>query len=115
MWIAHDFRAARRSAPTALAIGNFDGVHRGHRHLLDRVGAAARAFGGESVALTFDPHPTRVLAPDRASPLVFMCHHGIRSLQAAERFVQKGFRSVYNLNGGIDGWSASVDPSVPRY
>jgi riboflavin kinase/FMN adenylyltransferase len=70
MWIAHDFRAARRGAPTALAIGNFDGVHRGHRHLLDRVQEAARAFGGESVALTFDPHPTRVLAPDRASPLV---------------------------------------------
>ena len=70
MWIAHDFRAARRGAPVALAIGNFDGVHRGHRHLLDRVKAAARAFGGESVALTFDPHPTRVLAPDRASPLV---------------------------------------------
>jgi len=58
---------------------------------------------------------TEILAMDRASPLVFMCHHGIRSLQAAERFVQKGFRSVYNLNGGIDGWSASVDPSVPRY
>lgn len=70
MWIAHDFRSARRSAPTALAIGNFDGVHLGHRHLLDRVQAAARAFDGESVALTFDPHPTRVLAPDRASPLV---------------------------------------------
>ncbi len=70
MWIAHDFRAARRGAPTALAIGNFDGVHRGHRHLLDRVKAAAASFGGESVALTFDPHPTRVLAPDRAAPLV---------------------------------------------
>lgn len=70
MWIAHDFRAARRSAPTALAIGNFDGVHRGHRLLLDRVQEAARAFGGESVALTFDPHPTRVLAPDRAAPLI---------------------------------------------
>jgi monothiol glutaredoxin len=56
-----------------------------------------------------------ILAMDRAAPLVFMCHHGMRSLQAAERFVQKGFRTVYNLNGGIDGWSASVDPSVPRY
>ena len=70
MFTAHDFRAARRGAPTALAIGNFDGVHRGHRHLIDRVKDAARALGGESVALTFDPHPTRVLAPDRASPLV---------------------------------------------
>lgn len=56
-----------------------------------------------------------VLAMDRATPLVFLCHHGVRSLQAAEQFVRKGFRNVYNLNGGIDGWSASVDPSVPRY
>ncbi len=70
LWVAHDYRSARRGAPTALAIGNFDGVHRGHRHLLDRVIAAARSFGGDAVALTFDPHPTRVLAPDRASPLV---------------------------------------------
>ena len=58
---------------------------------------------------------TELLAMDRATPLVFQCHHGMRSLQAAEQFVRKGFRYVYNLNGGIDGWSASVDPSVPRY
>jgi monothiol glutaredoxin len=56
-----------------------------------------------------------LLAMDRATPLVFQCHHGMRSLQAAEQFVRKGFRYVYNLQGGIDGWSASVDPSVPRY
>ncbi len=56
-----------------------------------------------------------ILAMDRATPLVFQCHHGIRSLQAAEQFVRKGFRFVYNLQGGIDGWSTTVDPSVPRY
>jgi riboflavin kinase/FMN adenylyltransferase len=51
-----------------MAIGNFDGVHRGHRYLLERVVAAARSFGGSAVALTFEPHPSRVLAPSRASP-----------------------------------------------
>ena len=56
-----------------------------------------------------------ILAMDRATPLVFQCHHGMRSLQAAEQFVRKGFRYVYNLQGGIDGWSTTVDPSVPRY
>ena len=56
-----------------------------------------------------------ILAMDRATPLVFQCHHGMRSLQAAEQFVRKGFRTVYNLQGGIDAWSATVDPSVPRY
>lgn len=70
MWIAHDHRAARCTAPTALAIGNFDGVHRGHQHLFRCVSEAARGFGGDCVALTFDPHPTRVLAPERAAPVI---------------------------------------------
>ncbi len=56
-----------------------------------------------------------LLAMDRATPLVFVCHHGVRSLQAAEHFARKGFRAVYNLEGGIDAWSATVDPTVPRY
>ncbi|GIW39647.1 MAG: glutaredoxin-like protein [Candidatus Binatia bacterium] len=47
--------------------------------------------------------------------LVFHCHHGVRSLEAAERFRSKGFRNVYSLAGGIDAWSREVDPSVPRY
>lgn len=52
---------------------------------------------------------------DKATPLAFFCHHGGRSQNAAEHFVQKGFKTVYNLAGGIDAWSAQVDPSVPRY
>jgi monothiol glutaredoxin len=56
-----------------------------------------------------------LLAMERSTPLVFQCHHGMRSLQAAEQFVRKGFRYVYNLQGGIDAWSTTVDPSVPRY
>jgi riboflavin kinase/FMN adenylyltransferase len=70
MWIAHDYRVARRGKPTAVAIGNFDGLHRAHRALLAQALDAARAFEGEAVALTFEPHPTRVLAPERASPLL---------------------------------------------
>jgi monothiol glutaredoxin len=56
-----------------------------------------------------------LLAMDRATALVFTCHHGVRSLHAAEHFVHKGFSQVYNLQGGIDAWSVTVDPSVPRY
>lgn len=52
---------------------------------------------------------------DRDAPLVFQCHHGIRSQAAAEHFVREGFRNVFNLEGGIDAWSTMVDPSVPRY
>lgn len=52
---------------------------------------------------------------DRTTPIVCQCHHGIRSRHAAERLVRMGFREVYNLTGGIDAWSVSIDPSVPRY
>lgn len=70
MWIAHDYRVARRSAGTAIAIGNFDGVHRGHRELLRLCREGAKAHSVEPIVLTFEPHPTRILAPDRASPLL---------------------------------------------
>jgi riboflavin kinase / FMN adenylyltransferase len=53
-------------AHPAVTVGNFDGVHRGHQALVDAVVRAARAAGGTAVALTFDPHPSRVLSPDRA-------------------------------------------------
>lgn len=49
------------------------------------------------------------------TPIAFHCHHGARSAAAAEHFRERGFRSLYNLRGGIDAWSAEVDPSVPRY
>jgi riboflavin kinase/FMN adenylyltransferase len=58
------FRPLGLRAP-AVTIGNFDGVHRGHRALVGETLARARAAGGEAVALTFDPHPARVLAPAR--------------------------------------------------
>ena len=56
-----------------------------------------------------------LLGLDRNTPIVFQCHHGVRSQQAAEYFQQKGFRNLFNLRGGIDAWSLLVDPSVPRY
>jgi riboflavin kinase/FMN adenylyltransferase len=62
-----------RSVPVgqrAVAIGNFDGVHRGHQRLIADDIAAARAEGLEACVLTFSPHPARVLAPDRAPPLL---------------------------------------------
>jgi rhodanese-related sulfurtransferase len=56
-----------------------------------------------------------LLQRDRDTALVFQCHHGIRSQQAAEYFRAQGFTNLSNLTGGIDAWSALVDPSVPRY
>jgi riboflavin kinase/FMN adenylyltransferase len=61
-------RALRRPA---LALGNFDGVHLGHQRLIARARAAAARLGGEAMVMTFDPHPSRVLAPSR--PMRLLC------------------------------------------
>jgi monothiol glutaredoxin len=47
--------------------------------------------------------------------LAFICHHGGRSRGAAEHFLKQGFKTVYNIAGGIDAWSQHVDPSIKRY
>ena len=46
---------------------------------------------------------------------VFICHHGIRSLDAASFFAGHGFEHVRSMTGGIDAWSIEVDPDLPRY
>ncbi len=56
-----------------------------------------------------------LLGLDRTTPLVFQCHHGIRSQAAAEYFLEAGFTSLFNLRGGIDAWSQLVDRDVARY
>ena len=62
------FRGVPTQATTAsvLTIGNFDGVHRGHRALLDRLTAKARALSLPATVLTFEPHPRQLFAPDQA-------------------------------------------------
>jgi rhodanese-related sulfurtransferase len=52
---------------------------------------------------------------DRDAEIVLQCHTGHRSAQATLYLQRLGFTKVYNLSGGIDAWSAEVDPSVPRY
>jgi riboflavin kinase/FMN adenylyltransferase len=62
--------ASDASRPLAVAIGNFDGVHRGHRALLDEARARAARAGGAAAVLTFTPHPARLFAPAKAPPLI---------------------------------------------
>ena len=61
-----DTREPRGWPSPAVTVGNFDGLHRGHQALVGQAVADARARGGTAVVLTFDPHPSRVLAPERA-------------------------------------------------
>ncbi len=52
---------------------------------------------------------------DRNREIMFVCHVGQRSRQAAQYFASQGFQKVYNISDGIKGWSSTVDPSVPQY
>jgi riboflavin kinase/FMN adenylyltransferase len=56
--------------PSVLTIGNFDGVHAGHRRILHRVSELAAARGWKPSVLTFDPHPAKIVAPERAPRLM---------------------------------------------
>jgi riboflavin kinase / FMN adenylyltransferase len=60
----------RATTPIVATIGNFDGVHLGHRSVIAEVIDRARTLSGQSLAITFDPHPARVLRPD--SPHAFL-------------------------------------------
>jgi riboflavin kinase/FMN adenylyltransferase len=53
-----------------LALGNFDGVHRGHRKILDRLTRVANERAATAVVMTFDPHPPRIVRPDKAPALL---------------------------------------------
>ena len=53
-----------------LTIGNFDGVHKGHLILFDKVKEKARAIGGQSAVMTFEPHPVKVMMPGNGPPLI---------------------------------------------
>ena len=56
--------------PSIVTVGNFDGVHRAHQAVIAEVVGRARSTGTKAVAVTFDPHPTRVLRPDAAPKLI---------------------------------------------
>ncbi|MCA9079107.1 MAG: rhodanese, partial [Planctomycetaceae bacterium] len=55
------------------------------------------------------------LQPYRDKQIVVHCHHGGRSLRVTHWLRSQGFDQTQNLTGGIDAWSQTVDPAVPRY
>ena len=77
-----DARPSRWSQPV-LALGNFDGVHRGHRKILERVRRVADERGATSVVMTFDPHPPRVVRPDKAPPLLMTKSQKLEAIEQA--------------------------------
>lgn len=65
------------------ALGNFDGLHRGHLKLLERVRREAGERGGTPIAVTFDPHPPRVLRPDKAPPQLMTLEQKLEGFERA--------------------------------
>ena len=57
----------------------------------------------------------RLAQLDPKDAIACLCHHGGRSMQVAAFLAQQGFSHVANIAGGINAWSAQIDPSVPRY
>jgi rhodanese-related sulfurtransferase len=68
-----------------------------------------------STLMPMNEIPARVGELDQAAPIVAYCHHGVRSRHAAQWLRAHGFTQAQSLAGGIDAWSALVDPSLPRY
>ena len=73
----------------------------------------ARIAGSLHVPMREVPGRLAEIDPDKE--VVAICHHGGRSMQVAMFLEKNGFSKVHNLVGGVDGWSRTVDPSVPIY
>ena len=74
-----DPRPARWHQPV-LALGNFDGMHRGHLKIIERVRRGADERGSTSVAMTFDPHPSKIVRPDKAPTLLMTRQQKLEAL-----------------------------------
>ena len=78
-----------------LALGNFDGLHRGHFKIIERVRRGAAEHGGTPMAMNFDPHPPRVLRPDKAPKLL------MTKTQRLEALHPRLYRSVCDETGAV--------------
>jgi rhodanese-related sulfurtransferase len=95
-------------------------IDRGERvHLLDvrEPGelAICRIEGSEHIPMMHLFLGTKAPAAGPEDEIVVLCHHGVRSFEAAQYLRMKGFRRARSLAGGIDAWAAEVDPTLTRY
>ncbi len=83
-----------------VALGNFDGVHRGHQQLIEHVRRRAAEYAGTSVVMTFEPHPPRVIRPEKAPPLLMTLD------QKVEAFSRAGIDAVVivRFTPEVAGW-----------
>jgi len=94
--------------PSIVTIGNFDGVHAGHRQIMRRVVALAREKGCIPTVLTFDPHPARVLAPDRAPKLLMTMDQRLRGMET------EGIEAVFSIPFSLEFARLTPEEFVER-
>jgi monothiol glutaredoxin len=91
-------------------------LDRGAIELFDVRPDYEREIASIAVARSLDEAGQKyLLSLEKNAPIAFLCHHGMRSQNAAEQILGEGFRNVYNVKGGIHAWSETVDQAVPRY
>lgn len=71
------------------------------------------AIGGLNIPLGELEHRLDEIPRDR--DVYCLCHHGVRSAYAAQLLMQNNFEKVWNIEGGIDAWSISINPDINRY
>lgn len=81
-WVRGSAALERRLTRPVLTIGNFDGLHVGHRAIMETVVGRARDLSGEAVVYTFEPHPRKVLQPERAPRLLMTFDQKLEMLEA---------------------------------
>jgi rhodanese-related sulfurtransferase len=64
---------------------------------------------------TIPDHLATLREKAAAAPLIVLCHHGVRSLNVVHWLRRQGVENCWSLAGGIDEWSLTIDPKVPRY
>jgi rhodanese-related sulfurtransferase len=76
--------------------------------------ATANIEGGELIPMRTIPGALEKLRAIDV-PLIVFCHHGVRSLNAVSWLRDQGIENCQSMAGGIDAWSLTIDPNVPRY
>ena len=77
--------------------------------------AHIQADGFQLLTIPMGVIPPRLNELNPTQPIACLCHHGARSMQVAYFLESRGFDHVANIAGGINAWSAELDPTIPRY
>jgi rhodanese-related sulfurtransferase len=77
--------------------------------------AICKVDGAELLPLSAFVQDFAARLPDKSQKILLYCHHGMRSLRAAEYLSEQGYTDAKSITGGIDLWSREIDPEVPRY